>query len=357
MPVERSKPLTSGRGAARRPRVAGIVFAGLFRCEAFGIVACLLLCVACAGSPPTSQNLLKDGTAKGQAGRVPNPLSGASDPVLVAEGFRYLEGPAWSVRSEVLIFADMRDSKLYLLDPPKKVTRVDENTLHVGGLARSNAKLFTGSLRHDFLAAASKGAGIFTLSKSGSLSALSGPSDLFDQPNDLVVRSDGNVFVTEPFKRRVIRVSGTGTHQSIALAWQGPPGSKPNGIALSPNQERLYVSDTLQNLVRVFEIASDGVLLGPQIFATGLGMDKRTAWTTDGLAVDSAGNVYVASYARDDPSSAGEIAVFAANGKRWGRLVVPRGPANCTFGGTDLRTLYVTAQDRLYAFKMPISGI
>jgi gluconolactonase len=175
----------------------------------------------------------------------------------------------------------------------------------------------------------------------------------FDAPNDLVVSSMGIVYVTEPFVRRVIGIWPDG---AAHVLWQGEAGTKPNGIELSPDERTLYVTDTLQNGIRRFVIHADGRLGAPTILASGLGLDVPGEWVTDGMAVDRAGNLYVASYIRPDSLSEGEIAVIAPDGHRWGRIRVPRGPSNVAFGGVDEKTLFITAQDTLYRVPMPIAG-
>jgi gluconolactonase len=273
-----------------------------------------------------------------------DPVAGAGTPELVAQGFEYLEGPAWA--GGRLLFVDPRKSKLYQVDGDGDVDIVLDDSGGSGGLAVANGDVFLAQARAHQVGRLSGGV-VVPLAR-----AVAGQP--LDRPNDLVVRSDGTIYFTEPFTRRVVRVFKDGVTR---IEWQGPEGTKPNGIALSPDEKTLYVTDTLENLVRAFDVHTDGHLSGGRVFVSGLGMDRESEWVTDGMAVDEVGNIYVASYPRPDAHGPGEIAVFAANGMRWGRLVIPRGPSNCAFGGKDRKTLFVTAQSDLYRLRMVIAGV
>jgi gluconolactonase len=175
-----------------------------------------------------------------------------------------------------------------------------------------------------------------------------------DGPNDLVSWRNQAVFLTVPATRRVLRyVPG----QDLKVVWQGPPGTKPNGIALAPDAGTLYVTDTYWNLVRAFRVDDQGQLSEDRVLARWLGLNEKAAeLITDGMAVDRAGNLYIATYERPDDMAPGEIAVLRPTGRRWGRLIVPTGPTNCTFGDADGRTLYITARGALYRVRLQVPG-
>jgi gluconolactonase len=111
---------------------------------------------------------------------------------------------------------------------------------------------------------------------------------------------------------------------------------------LSPDETKLYVSDSNADLVWIFDIAPDGSLSEARTFVT-------TGDVPDGIAVDSAGNLFITSHKG--------IEVFAPDGDIWGVIPVPQPPANCAFGGADGRTLYITARSGLYRVTLAHPGL
>jgi gluconolactonase len=111
---------------------------------------------------------------------------------------------------------------------------------------------------------------------------------------------------------------------------------------LSPDASVLYVSDSEANLVRAYTVAGDGALSGERTFITGVG-------APDGMAIDAAGNLFIAA--------ATGVEVYAPDGTRWGALAVPQQPANVAFGGTDARTLFITARTGVFQVTLASPGL
>jgi gluconolactonase len=161
-------------------------------------------------------------------------------------------------------------------------------------------------------------------------------------PDDITSRSDGVIYFTDPtfgsgsqgFATQTLPLSGAqGVYRLTtdgALHLEDSTTSGPNGVNLSPDEKTLYVSYTLSGTVSKFTVAADGSLSGKTTFATG-------ATIADSMCVDAGGNVYVGTIsglAVYDPSGA-HLGTISAGGN----IVT-----NCAFGGSDQKTLYVTAR-------------
>jgi gluconolactonase len=170
----------------------------------------------------------------------------------------------------------------------------------------------------------------------------------FNSPNDLVLRSDGTIYFTDPDyqlgnrtsetgKKGVYRVSPSGTVSVVDDTF-----GEPNGITLSPDETVLYVADYARNAIRTFSVAADGGTSGRKEFAT--------VSSPDGFAVDCLGNLYVAS------GSPGTIEVYSPAGGKLGSVTVAASTSNAAFGGVDGKTLYITAGKALYSLDMNLPG-
>ena len=184
-----------------------------------------------------------------------------------------------------------------------------------------------------------------------------------NSPNDIVVHSDGSVYFTDPLYGRM---PGYGVERESELGFQGvyrlPPGggalqlvvertmfAAPNGLCFSPDETLLYVNDTDQANIRVFDVRSDGMLGEARIFASDICQDNELGvrdddlGVPDGMKCDVDGNVWV--------TAPGGVWVFAEDGRHIGRVRVPEKVANMHWGGPDWRTLFLTATTSLYAIE------
>lgn len=119
---------------------------------------------------------------------------------------------------------------------------------------------------------------------------------------------------------------------------------RPNGVALAPNQQRLFVADTDARNVRVFDIAGDGALKNGRVFCE---LKGEGPGGPDGLKTDEGGNVWVAG-----PDG---VWVFDRDGKHLGTVPVPETPSNCAWGAS-FRNLYVTARTSVYRIETTVNG-
>ena len=184
----------------------------------------------------------------------------------------------------------------------------------------------------------------------------------FNRPNDIVCRSDGSLYFTDPDKRvpyaereipgpegldnlwdgaSVYRVTDDGAVSLVALC------EYPNGLAFSPDERTLYVANTRSSkYIHALEVDAGGKMVRRRIFAD---MNEGAEpGIPDGLKVDSLGRVYC--------TGPGGIWVFAPDGKRIGIIRFPEQAVNFAFGGTDLRTLFCCAHTSVYALRVRTPG-
>ena len=168
---------------------------------------------------------------------------------------------------------------------------------------------------------------------------------LLNSPNDIALHSNGDVFFTDPpygIDPAATEAGCSGVYRLTAAGalsrfWCNGIDTRPNGIALSPNQDQLYVAFTLGGEILSWSIAADGSVGEMSTFA-------QTEGGADGMVVDAEGNIFVTSVAG--------VEVFAPDGTRWGVIEVPEQPANCTLGGPDGKTLFITARTGLYSVQL-----
>lgn len=186
-----------------------------------------------------------------------------------------------------------------------------------------------------------------------------------NSPNDLVIALDGSIYFSDPRyvgdePREIdsedvylIRPDG----ETISVATQ-PVIAKPNGLALSPDQKTLYVADTQPGPPRearvvAFDVQEDGALANPRThysFGEGRGID--------GMAIDVEGNLYGAAGSnRNAEENHAGVYVISPGGELLGRISIPEDPiTNCTFGGPDLKSLYVTAGTQIFQIRTKNQG-
>ena len=190
----------------------------------------------------------------------------------------------------------------------------------------------------------------------------------FNSPNDLTIDESGRIWFTdprysgpEPIEQSVMgvfRIDGDGT-LSLAIANAG----KPNGVVMSPDQKTLYVASNDNGAMGPLP---QGVAAQPgrrAVLAYHIGADGSATydkvlveWTNggpDGIAVDTAGNVWVAVASAQAPA----VCAYAPTGQELGCIAIPEVPSNVAFGrGSESRTLYVTARTSLYRVRVAATG-
>jgi len=262
--------------------------------------------------------------------------------VALAGGLNFTEGPVWHKDGYVL-FSDIPANKIMRWDAEKGLSVWRENSNGSNGLTFD---------REGRLIACEHGARRVSRTEAdGSISVIADKykGKRLNSPNDCCVRSDGTIFFTDP--------SYGVKPEEKELTFQGvfavKPGSEPvlladdfnmpNGIALSPDESLIYICDSGRqgNRVRVFTVEKDGALKNGKILIENMG-------SPDGMKVDAQGNLYIAS--------TDGVAVFNSTGIKIGVIHVAEQPANCAFGGSDNKTLFITARKGFYAVRLKIAG-
>jgi len=177
-----------------------------------------------------------------------------------------------------------------------------------------------------------------------------------NSPNDLVYRSDGSLYFTDPpyglakgddDPAKELKFNGVFRLANGKLQPVIDDLSRPNGIAFSPDQKTLYIgnSDEKNRLWMAYDIAADGTAGKGRLFANVT--TEKDAGVPDGMKVDSKGNLWA--------SGPGGIWVFSPAGKHLGTIKMPEIPANCNWGD-DWKSLYITARTSLYRIKLAVAG-
>ena len=120
---------------------------------------------------------------------------------------------------------------------------------------------------------------------------------------------------------------------------------QPNGLCFSPDEKRLYVNDTVQAVIRAFDVEADGSLSNPRTLASGV-RSELEAGLPDGMKCDQRGNIWV--------TAPGGVWVYSPAGELLGKVRVPEMVANLAWGGPDFRTLYLTATHSVYAIPTKV---
>ncbi len=263
-------------------------------------------------------------------------------PEQITSGHKFTEGPVWHP-SGFLLFSDIPANTIYKWRPDSGAEKFIQPSGHSNGLAldRENRLLLA---QHDgALARVNRNNEIEVLADSYQGKRL-------NSPNDLVVRSDGSIYFTDPTfgvskEEQEMKIKGVYRYsREKGLELLVEDFDLPNGIAFSPDEKKLYVNDSKHNHIRVFEVQKDGSLANGQLFAT---MDSDEPGSADGMKVDSQGNLY--------STGPGGLWIFAPSGKLIRQMDTPR-ITNLAWGGKDRKTLFMTAPDAVYQLKMIHKG-
>ena len=257
------------------------------------------------------------------------------------------EGPVWWQERGYLLFSDIGNNRRMKWTPGVGIALVQEPTNEANGLTRD--------LQGRLIACEHLARRVTRQDPDGSITVVANNyhSRRLNRPNDVVVKSDGSIYFTDPGLGRieseldfcgVYRVSpDLGTIH--VLVWDFVV---PNGLAFSPDESVLYVNDSRRGHIRAFDVEPTGLLAlaTDRVFAT---LRDDRVGVPDGMKVDIAGNVYC--------TGPGGIWLFDSAGTHLGTIATGAQTTNVAWGDDDWSTLYFTTWQTLGRIRMKIPGI
>jgi sugar lactone lactonase YvrE len=260
----------------------------------------------------------------------------------LATGFQFTEGPVWHPDG-YLLFSDIPANQIVRWETGKETSVFREPSHNSNGMTYDN---------EGNLVVCEHGSRTVTRTLSdGTIEVLAKEyqGKRLNSPNDVVVAKSGRVYFTDPpygvqKEDRELDFSGVYSIDSDGtLHLENRDLSKPNGLALSPDESVLYVADTEGTGIQAFPVGSEGWLGKPSLFG------EPGLKGGDGMKVDKDGNVLA--------TGKGGIWTWDKDGNWIGLLKTPEEPANCAFGGADGKTFFIAARKSLYQVRVKTPGI
>lgn len=269
----------------------------------------------------------------------------------VADGFKFLEGPAWHPHEEHLRFSDILGNSILQWSEAAGISYFERNSHMANGNTYDRAGRFL-SCRH----ASSRVTRRDDVGEAGVIASHFKGKEL-NSPNDIVVKRDGSVYFTDPPFGREPKV-GIPRHCQLdfngVYRWNPADDTltllttalnRPNGLCFSADERLIYINDSPEYKIYVFDVADDGAIVNGRVFAVTTGDGPGVP---DGMKLDSEGNLYCCAQ--------GGLHVYRADGSLLGRLLTPMQTTNFTWGDADLRSIYLTGITTLYRVRTRVPG-
>ena len=264
----------------------------------------------------------------------------------VAGDFQFIEGPIWHPDG-FLLFSDIPANIIYKFASNQQVEvfRRPSGKANGNTLDREN-RLLTAEHENRRVSRTEKDGKVITLADRYEGKRL-------NSPNDLVVKSDGSIYFTDPSYGVSKDQEELGFYGVYRLASDGKLTLLvkdlvlPNGIAFSPDEQKLYVNNSEARYIAVYDVKPDGTVTNERLFADL--KDASQGGVPDGLKVDLQGNVY--------STGPGGVWILSPDGKVLGKISVPETATNLAWGESDRKTLYITGSTSLYRIRLKIAGV
>ena len=271
---------------------------------------------------------------------------------MVAEGFDFIEGPIWHPYEHHLIFSDIIGNTMYCWKHGEGI-QVYRQPSH---MANGNTYDRQGCV----LTCEHATSRVTRVDQSGQTEVLAShyQGKELNSPNDIVVKSNGQIFFTDPNSGRGLKF---GIERPQELEFQGvyrlDPASrqlallvddfeKPNGLCFSLDEKILFINDTARQHIRAFDVTDEGTLKNGRLWAELIGDEIGVA---DGMKIDTAGRLFCCG--------PGGVHVFDQEAQLLGRIMVHQQAANFAWGDTDMKGLFITASQYLYRIRVQAAGL
>ena len=273
----------------------------------------------------------------------------------LATGFDWVEGPVWFGDANCLLFSDIPNNRIMRWSPETGISIYREPSNFSNGHTRDLQGRLV-SCEH----------GMRRVTRTEHDGTITVIADQFEgkplnSPNDVVVKSDGTIWFSDPHYGIMTNYEGYKSEQELpcqvyrvdpdmgAIKAMITDMNCPNGLAFSPDETKLYVADTGRmfsddaQVMRVFDVADDGALGGGDVF------HKVTPGCSDGFRIDSDGNIWT--------SAADGVHCISPEGVLLGKILVPELVSNVCFGGRGKQQLFMTATTSIYSIKLNRQGV
>ena len=262
----------------------------------------------------------------------------------IADGFQFVEGPVWK-DGQGLLFSDINGNTIY------QWTEENGATVYLRPSRNSNGLTF--DLQGRLILTQMGLRRVARREGDGTIAPLAETyhGKKLNSPNDVVVKSDGAIFFTDPpfniptGQGQELPFSGIfriGTSGNLRLLDSTLAG--PNGICFSTDESKLYVNNSAERVIYVWDVVKDSMIANKRRFAS-----MKPSGYADGMKVDAQGNLFCAG-----PLG---IWIFSPNGTVLDTILVPGQTANCNWGDADRGTLYITSGNSVYRIRMTTNGV
>jgi gluconolactonase len=293
-----------------------------------------------------------------------NALDDLIDPnaelTLLASGYQFTEGPVWNVAEQTLYYSDIPGDARWRWSEHGGAELAAQPTFKGNGMAYD--------LDGNLLVCEQVSSCLVRFHADGEreLVAFHYRGKYLNSPNDVVVRSDGSIYFTDPDYGRWNDWIGC-ERPARELGYRGlfrvPPGPRveelellvaedefdqPNGLCFSPDETLLYVNDSGRCNVKVFDVAAEGSLGPSRLLHEGIGTGVPREGNVDGMECDELGNVWV--------TGPGGVWVLTAAGEKLGVVATPEVCGSLAWGGPDLRTLFLTTYTTLHSVPTRVAS-
>ena len=267
-------------------------------------------------------------------------------------GCQFTEGPVWNSMGGFLVFSDIPANQMKKWAPESGIINFRVPSGESNGL--------TYDRQGRLIACEHANRRVSRTEVDGEIVTIASHYDgkRLNSPNDVVVKSDGSIYFTDPPYGLTAEYGVLGKQE---LGFQGvyrlsPDGDnlalliddfdRPNGLCFAPDESILYINDSSgRSHVRAFDVQPDGTIAYGRLFADVVG----EGGAPDGMKADQEGNVYVTG-----PRG---VWIFDASGKHLGVIETPEGATNFAWGESDWKTLYIAAKTSLYRVRCKVAGI